>query len=178
MNNFNVQLVENFLSREEADYLYKFVDEILYVDVKKSNKKRSKVTYGDEGVTYTLNFRGNIKHISVLKWHPALIPIKKRVETFIGHSINVCAIQYYPNGKVGINPHRDKEMTRGTKICGLSLGAERVIKFQRGTKEINYSLSHGSLYIMNPPTNDLWAHSIPLDETSDARISLTFRNYK
>lgn len=53
------------------------------------------------------------------------------------------------------------------------------ISFTKGTlSPINISLSPSSLYVMNPPTNQNWLHSIIKDnKIGNSRISLTFRNY-
>ena len=88
----------------------------------------------------------------------------------------------YPTGKIGINPHKDKEMTRGTTICGWSFGSERILNMNPPgyikTDKILISLPPGSMYEFVPPTNDHWLHCIEKSENNEKRISLTFRNYK
>ena len=41
---------------------------------------------------------------------------------------------------------------------------------------IKQTLQNGSLLIMNPPTQELWEHSIPKRKNAGTRINLTFRN--
>ena len=100
------------------------------------------------------------------------------VEDVIGEKMTVCAIQCYPNGPIEIKKHYDKEMKFGTKICGISLGSQRKLELSRFEKTHELQLPHGSLYVLNPPTNNNWMHAIPPQpEVHGARISLTFRNY-
>ena len=128
--------------------------------------------FGDKGLAYHVDFSNGSRDYPVEEWTPELAAIKHTVDT-------VCAIQYYPHGEVGINAHRDKEMKSETKICGLSLGVTRTLSIMRGSKQYQLPLYHGSLYVFNPPTNDYWAHEIPVEsEVTLPRLSLTFRNYE
>jgi len=131
---------------------------------------------------YTVRYFGKTNHRQVLPWEtiPGLPEIKSYIEDICKETFTVCAIQYYKDGGVGISPHRDKEMIAGTKIAGLSFGQERelVLSSIYDNRELKVSLSNGSLYVMNPPTNDKWLHSITKDDSLSYRISLTFRNYK
>ena len=103
--------------------------------------------------------------------------IRDRAQEITGEKYNICVVQRYPSGKVGIKPHRDKEMTKGTTICGVSVGETRVLTIN-GKKNINLSLNPGSMYVFNPPTNTYNTHCIQKkDDTKGPRISLTFRNY-
>ena len=99
------------------------------------------------------------------------------VEEITNEKYNICVIQRYPSGKVGIKKHRDKEMKLGTTISGLSLGATRKLKLEYYDKNIEKDLLSGSLYVLNPPTNSYYTHCIEKDSTTEPRISLTFRNY-
>ena len=67
-------------------------------------------------------------------------------------------------------------MTKGTTICGVSVGVNRTLSIN-GKYNIELSLTSGSMYVFNPPTNDYNTHSICKDNTKGSRISLTFRNY-
>jgi 2OG-Fe(II) oxygenase superfamily len=90
----------------------------------------------------------------------------------------------YPHGDIVIKKHRDKEMTSGTSICGISVGTTRKIRFlptsyinAKNSEGITLNLTHGSLYCMLPPTNDKWTHEIlPENKEIGVRYSLTFRN--
>lgn len=109
-------------------------------------------------------------------WLDCLLPAKMIVEQLTKVCYSRCVVQYYPNGTVGIRPHRDKELPPNSTISGLSLGQTRHLVMQRSGKRINIPLVPGSLYVMNPPTNDYWTHCIETDQTIAPRLSLTFRN--
>jgi len=99
----------------------------------KDTKTRSSVLFGDEGVVYTVNYKETIHNTQVVPWSYSslLVTIKGLVEQVTQHHFTVCSVQHYPNGNVGIGPHRDREMVQGTAIIGLSLGATRSIIFSR-----------------------------------------------
>lgn len=114
-----------------------------------------------------------------LSWDqlPLLIPLRDLLTRLTGETYKSCIIQRYPSGRVGIKPHRDKGLSIGSTICGFSFGATRMLVMRRyGHEPITIPLYPGSLYILHPPTNDHWTHSIDLDDTTEPRYSLTFRN--
>jgi hypothetical protein len=41
---------------------------------------------------------------------------------------------------------------------------------------VDFTLRSGSLFYMTTDVQDLWVHSIPVDDTADGRMSLTFRS--
>lgn len=141
--------------------------------------RRQHLLYGDPGLIYRVTYGGTTAEYPTYPWDqlPVLSSIKALIEQVTGDVYTVCVIQHYPNGKIGINPHRDKEMKPGTTIAGISLGETRTLTMSRHQQTIPLRLNPGSLYIFHPPTNDYWAHSIEKDDTLNARISLTFRNY-
>lgn len=169
-------LYRNFLSPQDSVDLYQHL--IMYSKLKTYPNKRSNCTYGDEGLVYTIKFSNGESLRRAIKWDPRIREVKNKLEHVTNQVFNVCVVQHYPNGKIGISPHRDKEMTPGTTICGLSLGQERQLTLQNRKHKLEVNLNTGSLYIMRPPTNDFYSHSIEKDETKHPRISLTFRNYK
>jgi alkylated DNA repair dioxygenase AlkB len=58
---------------------------------------------------------------------PLLLKLRDQITKLTGQCANFCVIQYYPNGRIIIPPHRDLEVTQGTSICGLSLGSLRTL---------------------------------------------------
>jgi len=178
----NIDFYTNFLTKEEADSLY--IKALQSIPGKLPNLKRANTTFGDDGLEYEVTFGGygnvpkNTVHRKTRPWNqlPGLWNAKEKVEEATGEVYNFCVVQYYPCGKVGINPHRDREMVPGTTIAGLSLGTTRTLRMSRFDDMVELELNHNSLYVLNPPTNDKWMHSIPKDTTTKARISLTFRN--
>lgn len=169
----------SFIPEDTAQSLYQVLIEHANWQRTLSDKRRTKALYGDEGLIYNINWYGKTSSRDVTPWSnlPILETLKDVLNDVTNESYTICAIQYYPNGSVGINPHRDREMVEGTTIAGISLGSTRTLRLSRGRKELEISLPPGSLYIFRPPTNDYWAHSITKDNTDSPRISLTYRNY-
>ncbi len=180
--NLDVDYYEHFINSNEADQLYN----LLLTNVKWKTAlghRRTNQTYGDAGLVYAIKFKSATVSRSTLDWSelPELIALRDRISLVTKTQYNICVIQYYPSGKIGINSHRDKEMTHGTIISGVSLGSSRVLRLSNWSQSRNHYLccQHGSLYNLNPPTNDKWSHAIIKDESIlTPRISLTFRNYQ
>ncbi|MDD4931445.1 MAG: alpha-ketoglutarate-dependent dioxygenase AlkB [Candidatus Colwellbacteria bacterium] len=151
--------------------------------------KRVNCTYGDDGLVYEIKFGGyggrpqTITKRKAIPWDS--LPILKglnKISTMLTEQIyNFCVAMCYPHGGIGINPHRDKEMKKGTTICGWSFLSKRVLRMDPPryikTSPIQISLHPGSMYEFVPPTNDHWSHCIEKDDREGKRISLTFRNY-
>lgn len=167
----DVKLINNYLSSQEAQNLY----DIIYALSWNITKRNTKV-YGD---TKTLD---GFKEYKYKDWSeiPELITLKDKLEKDEKDSIyNVCIIQFYPNGKIGIGAHRDKEVPVNSKITGISLGSTRTLRLSRGNKKYDLSLENGSKYNIEGVTNQFWSHEIlESNEVDEPRISLTFRNYQ
>lgn len=175
---FYPNVVEDKLGQEWATYIESYL-KLLNPKTIEYNKRCC--TFFGSIPVYTVTYFGKTAHRKVHSWDtiPGLSGIKEYIEGICGQKFTVCALQYYKNGNVGINPHRDKEMIKGTKIAGLTFGQERTLVMTScdGSKQLDVKLNNGSLYVMNPPTNDRWTHCIPKDDSTKPRISLTFRNY-
>ena len=79
---------------------------------------------------------------------------------------------------MGYHSDQTDILEAGTGIAIVSLGETRTIKF-RNIKDqnilLNYELTAGSLIYMTQGIQSLWQHAIPKAETTNGRISLTFR---
>lgn len=184
----DVDVYPDFIAPEAND-LFDYIEEKVTWNKKITPTSRVHQNYGDLGLKYVLKFGGwggkPLKTIErpVLPWDelPALDAIKEMLYETTGATYNYCVIQRYPNGRVGINPHKDKEMIPGSLIAGISLGATRTLtlippKYNKVDQEpITIQLPPGSLYLLKDPTNRHWQHSIDKDHTTTPRISLTFR---
>jgi alkylated DNA repair dioxygenase AlkB len=168
----NVDYYSNFLPSDQASKLYSYLNSKL---TWKPNR-RSNYTFGSS-IVYEIKFKNATVKRPTIPWDPELAKIRDLVTEITGQKFTVCVVMHYPSGKTGINPHRDKEMKKGTIIAGVSLGETRSLIMSRGNQGYEWELQSGSLYVINPPTNDYWAHEIVKDETLNPRISLTFRNY-
>lgn len=129
--------------------------------------------------------------------------VRMAVEKILGHPLNHVLIQLYRDGQDRISEHSDKtlDIVRGSFICNVSLGAERVMVLRTkasasepegGTEPCRTTqrvpLPHKSLFVLGPKTNMRWLHGIRADkrpnETKSTeeqafggqRISLTFRH--
>ena len=186
----NIDFYPNFLSEEEANNLFEYLEKEVVWNTrgtfpgKASNTRRIDQNYGDDGVSYTVNFKNGSTTRVCKKWLEPLKKLRDKLSKVTNSPYNYCVVQRYPSGKIGISPHRDKEMNANTDIAGISLGATRELIMlpphynKQDTEQISYKLTPGSLYVLKPPTNSHWAHCIEKDEkVKDVRISLTFRYY-
>lgn len=94
----------------------------------------------------------------------------------------------YKDGRDHIGEHRDdeRELAPGSPIASVSFGACRDFFFRhkdsrgrqpsRKVEAVRLQLAHGSLLMMNHPTNTHWYHSLPVRKKILApRVNLTFR---
>ncbi|XP_021561765.1 DNA oxidative demethylase ALKBH2 [Carlito syrichta] len=148
------------------------------------NVPRKQVTYGDAGLTYT--FSGLT--LSPKPWIPVLEHVRDRVSGVTGQTFNFVLVNRYKNGCDHIGEHRDdeRELAPGSPIASVSFGACRDFFFRhkdsRGKNPsqrmevVRLQLAHGSLLMMNHPTNTHWYHSLPVRKKVLApRVNLTFR---
>ncbi|KAM4857864.1 DNA oxidative demethylase ALKBH2 [Urocitellus parryii] len=145
---------------------------------------RKQATYGDAGLTYT--FSGLT--LSPKPWIPVLECIRDRVSGLTGHTFNFVLVNRYKDGCDHIGEHRDdeRELAPRSPIASVSFGACRDFCFRhkdsrgknphRKLEVVRLQLAHGSLLMMNPPTNTHWYHSLPVRKKVLApRVNLTFR---
>ena len=178
-SNFDVTFDENFINKELADILLKKCGSMFNQD-----NRRSTIILGEKDTVYSETY----SRTPVIDWElfPELLIAKKQLEDLTSTKYNFCAIMCYPNGQAVIKKHRDKEIPKGSQICGVSLGESRRFKLtpiRSNDSPIIINLTHGSLYCILPPTNDHWLHEILPEESlfsgtreQTVRYSLTFRN--
>ena len=122
--------------------------------------------------------------------------IRSLVEVTVGQNFNHCLIQLYRSGHDYISEHSDKtlDISRGSCIVNLSLGAERVMRlcsksdFGESKESLNVRLPHNSIFVLGWETNRRYLHGIRPDKRPEAqktpeecmfggrRISFTFRS--
>jgi alkylated DNA repair dioxygenase AlkB len=127
-------------------------------------------TYDDSGIDY-----------EVVPMHPLLEPLCAAIERELGFRPTNCLANYYESGRSTMGFHSDAthNLAEGTGVAIVSLGAERELVFRNKADHaqvIRYSLPHGSLLYMTQLTQAHWAHAMKKTNTTDARISLTFRH--
>ncbi|MBN3304242.1 ALKB2 demethylase, partial [Amia calva] len=168
--------------RTQADRLFKQLEEeVEYFSGERAkvqvfgkfyNVPRKQATYGDPGLLYS--FSG--VHLSAKPWTAVLEQIRDAVTKATGHIFNFVLVNRYKDGQDHIGEHRDdeRELDPTCPIASVSLGAAR--DFVRRIPPVKLELQHGSLLLMNPPTNTYWYHSLPTRKRVLApRVNLTFR---
>ncbi|XP_078141471.1 DNA oxidative demethylase ALKBH2 [Centroberyx gerrardi] len=181
-------------SKEEADHLFKQLEEeVVYLTGEEAKVQvfgkvhsipRKQATYGDAGLTYTYS---GVKHLAC-PWTPTLEYIRDAVTKTTGQTFNFVLVNRYKDGQDHIGEHRDdeRELDPLCPIASVSLGAARDFTFRhrdaRGKQScqhiepVRLELAHGSLLLMNAPTNTFWYHSLPARKrVLLPRINLTFR---
>ncbi|XP_078106818.1 DNA oxidative demethylase ALKBH2 [Sander vitreus] len=181
-------------SKEEAHQLFKQLEEEVVYSTgeeakvqlfgKVHNIPRKQATYGDAGLTYTYS---GVTRLAC-PWTPTLEYIRDAVTKTTGQTFNFVLVNRYKDGQDHMGEHRDdeKELEPLCPIASVSLGAPRDFIFRhrdargkqshRQIKPVKLELAHGSLLLMNSPTNTFWYHSLPVrKKISLPRINLTFR---
>jgi len=134
--------------------------------------------YGDPGKTYKYSGIRNEPQ----PWTPALLEIKRAVENAGKVAFNSVLLNYYRHGQDSMGWHADDEPELGTNpvIASVSLGQERRFDFRHRTDKLlpksSVYLTHGSLLIMQGPTQHFWQHQVPkINKPAAPRLNLTFR---
>ncbi|XP_071944667.1 DNA oxidative demethylase ALKBH2-like [Antedon mediterranea] len=168
---------------EELDY---FTGDLAKVKVygKWFDIPRKLVSFGDSGLTY--KYSGNT--VPALPWPPFLKDLRDLLKTVTGHYFNFVLVNRYATGSDYIGEHKDdeKDMNNFSPIASVSLGQTRMFRFRHGDargkspkriiKPVTVDLKHGTLLMMNYPTNEYWYHSLPKNQSIKLpRINLTFR---
>ncbi len=98
-----------------------------------------------------------------------------------GFMPNNCLLNFYKDGKSTMGFHSDNvnEMTEGTGVVILSLGAVRELTFRRfddKARRFRFPLENGSLFFMSRELQRHWQHGVmSASRNIGARMSLTFR---
>ncbi|KAK7065661.1 Alpha-ketoglutarate-dependent dioxygenase alkB 2 [Halocaridina rubra] len=167
---------------EEVDY---FTGEMarLHVFGKWHDIPRKQATYGDPGLTY--KYSGKVT--PARPWPRSLGAIRDLVTRVTGYAFNFVLVNRYKDGNDKMGEHKDdeKELDSCTPIASVSLGQPRDFYFKhqdskaplkRNIDKVNMVLEHGSLLLMNSPTNKFWYHALPPRKSAlGVRINLTFR---
>lgn len=145
---------------------------------------RKQVAHGEAGLSYT--FSGNT--IPARPWSPALTKIRDLISSVTGFNFNFVLVNRYQDGSDYIGEHKDdeKDLAQDYPIASLTFGQPRDFYFKhqeaRGKNAsrkidiVKLVLEHGSLLLMNPPTNRYWYHALPKRmKLGNVRINLTFR---
>jgi len=144
---------------------------------KRITLRRLSAWYGDRPFEYTYS---QVSH-KALPWTKTLFQLKSEVERLAGEAFNSCLLNFYHDGEDYMGWHSDDEpeLDPDSSIASLSLGAERKFSFKHRKKKnsVDVMLPHGSLLVMEPPTQVYWKHTLRKSKrVKEPRVNLTFRN--
>lgn len=129
------------------------------------------VPYNYSGITYAAK-----------EMPDELTRVVERIRWHLDMRANNCLVNYYPTGQSSMGFHSDAtdQLRPGSGIAIVSLGAARTFTFRaRAEKSIttDYLLEPGSLFYMPLSVQADWQHGLLPTDSSDGRISLTFREF-
>ena len=109
-----------------------------------------------------------------------LKPLLNKIEDTIGFKPNNCLVNCYLDGQAKMGYHSDQTdiLEEGTGVVIISLGTTRVIRYRNiadKTIKNDIPLTPGSLLYMTSEMQKEWQHAIPKANTTEGRMSLTFR---
>lgn len=177
----------NFLSEEEANTYFDnlkatvaWQQDDITVFGKVHPQPRLTALFGNDEKTYSYS---NIT-MYPNKFGGKLLKLKQEIELKTQKVFTTCLLNLYRDGKDSNGWHSDdeKELGKNPVIASISLGEERYFHL-RHKKDKNLKqkilLQHGSLLLMQGPTQHFWQHQIPKTSRKiGERINLTFRVIK
>lgn len=183
-----IELYNNFFSREESDRLFRSLNEAIqwHQDQikfygKTFNVPRLSALYGDTNKPYSYS---GIK-MNPQVWTPDLLFIKERIEKVAKVKFSSCLLNLYRDGKDSNDWHQDneKELGENPTIGSVSFGETRPFQlkhiYRKDLKKVDIPLAHGSFLLMKGSTQHFWKHKIPKTAKNiNPRINLTFRIIK
>ena len=180
-----VTFLAHALGAQDADVAFDaLLKQTLWLDLsvtvwgKTHAQPRRVAWHGDPGTSY--GYSG--AKVAPLPWTPLLSKLRRRVEVLTGGAFNSVLLNLYRDGNDNLGMHSDNETELGSNpvIASLSLGATRDFQLKHRTrkdlKTMHINLSHGSLLVMQGPTQVHWKHGLRRETGQmGPRINLTFR---
>ena len=175
-----------FYSRIDSDRYFhelrtqvEWAQEAMVIYGRKVNFPRLTAWYGDTDRPYS--FSGIT--LQPKGWLPALIEIRKKLESTAATFFNSVLLNLYRDGNDSISWHTDAEPELGINpiIGSVNFGQPRLFQLRhRETKEkVEIELAHGSALIMQGELQHFWQHQVPkTTKRMKERINLTFRCIK
>ncbi|MCB1052518.1 MAG: alpha-ketoglutarate-dependent dioxygenase AlkB [Acidobacteria bacterium] len=179
-----IHILEAYMNQQEPTLIwrYEFVPDpdrllaFLQNEVDWDKRMRARLT-ASYGLPY--NYSGIVyPQTEVPTWLQSLCDAVAEVT---GFQPNNCLLNYYPDGGSSMGYHSDanEQLSPGTGVAILSLGAERNFQFRRKDQPdriCTYPLRNGSLIYMDDQVQQHWLHAIPKITESGPRISISFRH--
>jgi alkylated DNA repair dioxygenase AlkB len=189
--NSSLKIMHDFLSDEKLETLFENCKTLeliknpkIKVFGKEATMHRSVGFFSDESEGY--KYSGQMAQSQPLP--KFLKKLLKRVNEKFDTDFNGILVNRYEDGSDSIGAHSDDEkgLGKGGSVVGISLGAERVMRF-RGKKTplivddkkfLDMSMPHGCLFIMDGDFQKEFTHEVPVKKSvTEMRISLTFRKH-
>ena len=136
--------------------------------------------YGNNGKSYTYS---NIT-MNPIPFDDNLEDLKRKIELSAKTTFSSCLLNLYRDGADSNGWHADDETELGNNpiIASISLGQARYFHMKHRRlkdQKVKILLEHGSLLLMQGPTQHHWLHQIPKSKKPlGPRINLTFRYIK
>lgn len=181
----DIQIYEGFWSAPVSDRLFDILlqdthwqQETAHLFNQAIPIPRLTAWHGDEGKVYTYS---GIE-LQPAPWTETLLTIKAAIETIVPVRFNSVLLNLYRHGQDSVGWHSDAEpvLGRNPTIASASFGATRRFslkhKRRQDLKAVHLDLAHGSLVLMQGPTQHHWVHQVPKTaKPVGPRINLTFR---
>ena len=180
----------SFLSYTEADACFQplfsntpWVQSEIQIFGRRCAIPRLNAWYGEKSYLYSGN------EMAALPMNDLVRTLREKVEKAAGVRFNSVLLNLYRNGEDTVGWHADDEpeLDPRAPIASLSLGEARrfVLREKQAAassqkrQKKEFSLGHGDLIIMYPPTQRLLEHTIPrMKKVTQPRINLTFRRVR
>ena len=180
-----VSVSRHFFSNSESDSFFQrllletdWKQEKIRLYGKQIDIPRLTAWYGDAGRSYSYSGIS----MNPMAWTPTLVEIRERVDREARVRFNSVLLSLYRTGRDSLSWHQDDERELGDDpvIASVSFGATRLFQFKhkarKELKQVSVDLTHGSLLIMQGPTQRFWQHQVPkTSRPTPPRINLTFR---
>lgn len=164
-----ITYIENFLS--EPKQLFNLLESTVSWDERMTSRKTASFgeAYNYSQISYP--FRA---------FPQAIQTLVETIHATLGFEPNNCLINYYLDGKSKMGFHSDQTdiLHEGTGVVIVSLGETRTLRFRNIHDHSiihNFELPAGSLIYMSNDVQQEWQHAIPTSDTTEGRMSLTFR---
>lgn len=180
----DIRYFPNFLNPKKADFYFDcFQREVpwqqddITVFGKTYAQPRLTALFGNNGRAYSYSNITMQPH----EFTPALLEIKTEIETKTTAVFTTCLMNLYRDGNDSNGWHADNEKELGTNpvIASVTLGEARFFHLKHRTEKTQRHkllLGHGSLLLMQGPTQHHWLHQIAKTKKPiGSRINLTFR---
>jgi alkylated DNA repair dioxygenase AlkB len=166
-----IQYVADFVPKS-AELFEHLRDTVVWDERLRARKTASfGLPYNYSGITYAANDMPD-----------ELTRIVERIRWHLDMRANNCLVNYYPTGQSSMGFHSDaiEDLRPNSGIAIVSLGTPRTFTFRAKEEKsttTDFLLEPGSLFYMPLSVQADWQHGLLPTDSTDGRISLTFREF-